>query len=56
MALYNVRYFKKIISDPSKSLAIGLNNQNLSLSKQIDEYTLSKKICQFLEFLWWGLC
>ncbi len=43
MALYNVRYFKKIISDPSKSLAIGLNNQNLSLSKQIDEYTLSKK-------------
>ena len=43
MAIYNVHYFKKIIADPSKSLAIGLNIQNLNLSKQIDKYTLNNK-------------
>ena len=43
MAYYNVRYFKKIISNPEKSLAIGLDTSNLTLSKPIKEYTLSPK-------------
>ena len=43
MAYYNVRYFKKIISNPEKSLAIGLDTNNLTLSKPIIDYTLSPK-------------
>lgn len=41
MAFYNVRYFKRITSDPSKSLGKGLNVDNLSLSRSIQEYQLS---------------
>jgi len=41
MAFYNVRYFKKIISNPSKSLGKGLNTSNLKLSKSIQDYTMS---------------
>jgi uncharacterized ion transporter superfamily protein YfcC len=41
MAYYNVRYFKKITKDPSKSLGIGLDLTNLSLSKPIQEYRLT---------------
>lgn len=43
MAFYNVRYFKKIIANPHKSLAIGLDTNNLSLSKPINEYAMSPK-------------
>ncbi len=43
MAYYNVRYFKRINSDPSKSLGQNLDTTELSLSKPIDEYTISKK-------------
>ena len=43
MAYYNVRYFKKIISTPEKSLAIGLDTSNLTLSKPIKDYTLNSK-------------
>ncbi len=43
MAYYNVRYFKKIASDPQKSLAKGLNTDNLTLSKPIQDYSLSPK-------------
>ena len=43
MALHNVRYFRKILSNPSKSMAIGLDTKNLSLSKPINEYSLSTK-------------
>ena len=43
MAYYNVRYFKKIISNPEKSLAIGLDTSNLTLSKPIKDYTLNSK-------------
>jgi len=42
MALYNVRYFKKISADSSKSLGIGLDVTDLALSKPIQEYSLSK--------------
>lgn len=41
MAYYNVRYFKKITKDPSKSLGIGLDLTNLSLSKPIQDYQLN---------------
>ena len=41
MAYYNVRYFKKISLDPSKSLGKGLDMTNLSLSKPIREYQLN---------------
>ncbi|RNC90149.1 MAG: YfcC family protein [Allomuricauda sp.] len=43
MAFYNVRYFKKILANPSKSLAKGLDTSNLTLSKSIQEYTISPK-------------
>lgn len=43
MAFYNVRYFKRIVSDPQKSLAKGLNIENLTLSKPIQDYSLNPK-------------
>jgi len=43
MALYNVQYFKKISADPKKSLAKGLDTKNLTLSKSIQDYSLSPK-------------
>ncbi|MDT0607448.1 YfcC family protein [Croceitalea rosinachiae] len=42
MAYYNVRYFKKISIDASKSLGKGLDVNNLALSKPIQDYVLSK--------------
>ncbi|MET1259248.1 TIGR00366 family protein [Flagellimonas sp. DF-77] len=42
MAFYNVRYFKKITTDPEKSLGKGLNTDNLALSKSISDYGLSR--------------
>ncbi|MEO1260655.1 MAG: TIGR00366 family protein [Bacteroidota bacterium] len=42
MAWYNVRYFKKILSDPEKSLSKGLSTEGFALSKPIDEYFISK--------------
>ena len=41
MAYYNVRYFKKITKDRSKSLGKGLNEEGINLSKPISEYTMS---------------
>ncbi len=41
MAYYNVRYFKKITSDPNKSLGKDLDTSELSLSKPIDQYKLT---------------
>ena len=43
MAFYNVRYFKKITKDKSKSLGIGLNEEGINLSKPITEYTMNSK-------------
>jgi uncharacterized ion transporter superfamily protein YfcC len=42
LAYYNVRYFKKITADKTKSLSQGLNTEGFSLSKPLDEYRLSK--------------
>ncbi len=43
MAFYNVRYFKKIIKDKSKSLGLGLNEDGINLSKPITEYSMSSQ-------------
>ncbi|MFT4536728.1 MAG: putative ion transporter superfamily protein YfcC [Saprospiraceae bacterium] len=43
MAFYNVRYFKKIIKDRSKSLGLGLNEDGINLSKSITEYSMSSQ-------------
>ncbi len=41
MAFYNVRYFKRITTNPDKSLGKNLDLSELSLSKPISEYRLS---------------
>lgn len=41
MAYYNIRYFKKITAFPEKSLGKGLDEEGISLSKPIQEYSVS---------------
>lgn len=41
MAYYNVRYFKKILASPEKSLGIGLNVDGISLSKELNDYKMT---------------
>jgi len=41
MAFYNVRYFKKITADPTKSLGKGLNSSGMSLSKPLSDYKMT---------------
>ncbi len=41
MAYYNVRYFKRIMLQPQKSLGHGLNTTELTLSRPIQEYQLT---------------
>ena len=43
LAYYNVRYFKRIISDENKSLAKGLKTDGFSLSKPLEDYSVSRK-------------
>ena len=42
LAWYNVRYFRRIIATPEKSLGKGLHTDGLELSKPIEEYTISR--------------
>lgn len=42
MAWYNVRYFKKILKNPEKSLSLGLSTEGFNLSRPIDEYYITK--------------
>jgi len=42
MAYYNVRYFKKVMLNPEKSLGHDLDTRGLALSKPISTYYLSK--------------
>ena len=42
MAYYNVWYLKKITKNPQKSLGKGLDEEGISLSKNIRDYTLGK--------------
>ena len=41
LSFVNVRYFKKILKDPSKSLAIGVDTEGFSLSKPLEEYQMT---------------
>ena len=41
LAVINVRYFKRIIKDPSKSLSLGIDTKGFELSKEIHEYKMS---------------
>ncbi len=43
MAFYNVKYFKKILKDKSKSLGNGLDISGIKLSKPLGEYKLSRQ-------------
>ncbi len=41
LASFNVRYFKKIEKDPSSGLGVGLDEEGFTLSKKIEDYTMS---------------
>ncbi len=43
LAFYNLRYFKKLQSDPSSSLGLGLDTSGFSLTKDIEDYSLGLK-------------
>jgi len=45
LAFFNVRYFKKIVNDPSVGLGHGLDVTGFSLSKGIQEYKMSVNNC-----------
>ena len=55
MVFFNIRYFKKILLDPTKSLAVGLDTKNLNLSKPIDNYSLNKKNWSVIGIFIFGL-
>lgn len=41
LAWHNVRYFKRILADESSSLGKGLNTEGMTLSKPLQDYTIS---------------
>jgi len=41
LAFINVRYFKRILKDPKKSLSLGIDTKGFELSKPIQEYRMS---------------
>ena len=41
LAYYNVRYFKKIEADPANSLGAGLDTEGFTLSKKLEDYSMS---------------
>ncbi|MEL7533672.1 MAG: YfcC family protein, partial [Bacteroidota bacterium] len=43
LSWYNLRYFKKILKDPSRGLGQGLNEKGLSLSKPLVSYQMNPK-------------
>ena len=43
LAFYNLKYFKKIQKDPSKSLAIGIDTSGFKLTKNITDYAMSTR-------------
>lgn len=48
LVLYNIRYFKKILSDRENSLVNDVDTTGLTLSKPIDEYSMRKRDVQML--------
>ena len=55
MALYNVRYLKKILNDPSKGMGHGLDESGIALSKPIQEYKMDGKSWMVLGIFLIGL-
>ncbi|MFC3039676.1 YfcC family protein [Virgibacillus xinjiangensis] len=52
LAYFNVRYFKKILKNPGKSLGYDIDTQDMSLSKPLDTYHMRKKdIAMLLVFI-----
>jgi len=43
LAWYNIRYFKRIEADKSRSLGKGLNEEGLNLSQSLHDYRISRK-------------
>jgi uncharacterized ion transporter superfamily protein YfcC len=42
LAWYNLRYFKKILKDKSKSMALGLDTEGMGLSQPLNSYKMSR--------------
>jgi len=55
MAMYNVRYFKKIKKNPESSLGKGLNIDGIQLSKPINEYVVTSRNAIILSIFVIGL-
>ncbi len=55
LAFYNLRYFKKIEKDPTKSLATGISIEGMSLSKPLHEYSLTRNNQLVLAIFLFGL-
>lgn len=43
MAFYNVRYFMKITKDPGKGMSAGIDTHGFTLSKPLDNYSMSSR-------------
>jgi uncharacterized ion transporter superfamily protein YfcC len=43
MALYNIKYFKRITAHPAKSMSKGIDIHGFTLSKSLDQYSMSTK-------------
>ncbi len=41
LSVFNVRYFKRIIKDPSRSLSIGIDTKGFKLSKELNQYSMT---------------
>lgn len=41
LAYCNIRYFKRILKDPTKSLSLGIDTKGFELSKPLNEYRMS---------------
>lgn len=41
LAFFNVRYFKRIVKDPEKSLSLGIDTSGFALSKDLQAYRMS---------------
>jgi len=43
LAFFNVRYLKRILEDPNKSMGKGLNTKGFALSKPLQDYSVSQR-------------
>ena len=41
LAYFNVRYFKRIIANPEKSLSLGIDTSGFKLSKELEQYRMT---------------